>query len=102
MPEMNIGFFPDVGAAYFLNKAPGYTGRYAALTSKTFGAADVLYMEAAEYHIQTEQLVGVLEKLKEVDWHAGDVRKKSRIPVIGTCVSSERIRESREITTGNR
>lgn len=76
MPEMNIGFFPDVGAAYFLNKAPGYTGRYAALTSKTFGAADVLYMEAAEYHIQTEQLVGVLEKLKEVDWHADDVRKK--------------------------
>src|SRR5690625_5638728 len=27
MPEMNIGFFPDVGAAYFLNKAPGYVGR---------------------------------------------------------------------------
>src|SRR5699024_11582707 len=23
MPEMNISFFPDVGAAYFLNKAPG-------------------------------------------------------------------------------
>src|SRR5699024_521984 len=26
MPEMNIGFFPDVGAAYFLNKAPGHIG----------------------------------------------------------------------------
>src|SRR5699024_1550762 len=33
MPEMNIGFFPDVGAAYFLNKAPGHIGRYLALTS---------------------------------------------------------------------
>ena len=33
MPEMNIGFFPDVGAAYFLNKAPGYTGRFVALTA---------------------------------------------------------------------
>jgi len=33
MPEMTIGFFPDVGAAYFLNKAPGFVGRYLALTA---------------------------------------------------------------------
>ncbi|WP_170925685.1 enoyl-CoA hydratase/isomerase family protein, partial [Bacillus sp. S1-R1J2-FB] len=30
MPEMNIGFFPEVTAAYFLNKAPGCAGRYVA------------------------------------------------------------------------
>src|SRR5699024_10462740 len=32
MPEMSLGFFPDVGAGYFLNKAPGYYGRYLALS----------------------------------------------------------------------
>lgn len=42
MLEMNIGFFPDVGAAYFLNKAPGYVGRYVALTTKVLTATDVM------------------------------------------------------------
>ncbi len=31
MPEVGIGFFPDVGATYFLPRLPGKTGMYLAL-----------------------------------------------------------------------
>ena len=32
MPEVGIGFFPDVGGSYFLPRLPGETGLYLALT----------------------------------------------------------------------
>jgi enoyl-CoA hydratase/carnithine racemase len=32
MPEVAIGFFPDVGASYFLSRLPGAIGVYLALT----------------------------------------------------------------------
>lgn len=35
MPEVGIGFFPDVGAAYYLNKFPGCVGVYLAITGTT-------------------------------------------------------------------
>ncbi|QQK75002.1 enoyl-CoA hydratase/isomerase family protein [Salicibibacter cibarius] len=66
MPEMNIGFFPDVGAVHLLNQAPGYTGRYLALTSATIKAADVLYIGAAEHYVS--ELTDLLDKLHEIDW----------------------------------
>lgn len=68
MPEMTIGFFPDVGAAYFLNKAPGFVGRYLALTATQWKAADVLYMNAADHFILHENLSRFLDELEEVDF----------------------------------
>src|SRR5262249_5359630 len=43
MPEVGIGFFPDVGASYFLSRLPGQLGRYLALTGAQIRAADALY-----------------------------------------------------------
>ena len=40
MPEVGIGFFPDVGATWFLPRMPGELGTYCALTGERFGAAD--------------------------------------------------------------
>lgn len=65
MPEMNIGFFPDVGAAYFLNKAPGYIGRYLALTSTVIKADDVMTISAADHFMQSDDLENFLEKFKK-------------------------------------
>ncbi|KEK24000.1 enoyl-CoA hydratase/isomerase family protein [Bacillus gaemokensis] len=73
MPEMNIGFFPDVGAAYFLNKAPGQAGRYVALTASVLKAADVLYINAADYYMASETLPTFLTEVKNVNWHNQDV-----------------------------
>ena len=40
MPEVGIGFFPDVGATWFLPRMPGELGTYCALTGERLDAAD--------------------------------------------------------------
>lgn len=73
MPEMNIGFFPDVGAAYFLNKAPGYIGRYLALTASTIQASDVLYMNGADSYMASGKVEAFTQHLSEIDWHHSNI-----------------------------
>ncbi|WP_020060638.1 enoyl-CoA hydratase/isomerase family protein [Bacillus sp. 123MFChir2] len=73
MPEMNIGFFPDVGSAYFLNKAPGYIGRYLALTASVIKAPDALYINAADFYISSEKLNAFLNHIEQIDWHTKDI-----------------------------
>jgi enoyl-CoA hydratase len=51
MPEVKIGFFPDVGATYHLSRVPNELGTYLALTGNTVGAADMLYAGLAHAHI---------------------------------------------------
>src|SRR5262249_53801099 len=40
MPEVGIGFFPDIGATWFLPRLPGELGTYCALTGERLGAGD--------------------------------------------------------------
>ena len=47
MPECGIGFFPDVGATWFLPRMPGEIGMYLGLTGTRIGAADALYCGVA-------------------------------------------------------
>ena len=56
MPEVQIGFFPDVGTSYLLSRAPGYVGTYLALTGHRIGAADVIYCNLADAHIAADRL----------------------------------------------
>ncbi len=42
MPEVGIGFFPDVGATYFLPRLPGALGTYLGLTGARVGAGDAV------------------------------------------------------------
>src|SRR5271163_524371 len=51
MPEVAIGFFPDVGASFPLARAPGEVGTYLALTGERIGAADAIYCGLADIHI---------------------------------------------------
>ncbi|WP_339280986.1 enoyl-CoA hydratase/isomerase family protein [Lysinibacillus sp. FSL P2-0066] len=69
MPEMNIGFFPDVGAAYFLNQAPGYVGYYLALTASIIQAADILFAKGADCYMMSDQLNTFLAHIEQLDWH---------------------------------
>lgn len=43
MPETGIGFFPDVGASYFLSRLPGALGIYLGVTGIQLDAADARY-----------------------------------------------------------
>ena len=56
MPEVGIGFFPDVGAAFLLARAPGDLGTYLALTGQRLGAADALDCKLADIHVPADRL----------------------------------------------
>jgi len=43
MPETGIGFFPDVGATWFLSRCKNHIGIYMGLTSARLNAAESLY-----------------------------------------------------------
>jgi len=42
MPEVGIGFLPDVGGTWLLGRAPGQTGLYIGLTGERLAAADAI------------------------------------------------------------
>ena len=56
MPEVAIGFFPDVGASFLLARAPGYVGTYLALTGDRMNAADAIFCGFADVHIAAAKL----------------------------------------------
>jgi len=51
MPEVGIGFVPDVGGAYLLSRAPGALGLHAALTGAPFSGADAIAMGFADHYV---------------------------------------------------
>ena len=56
MPEVGIGFFPDVGATWFLPRMPGELGTYCGLTGERFDAADA----ARRGHCDPSHALGAL------------------------------------------
>jgi enoyl-CoA hydratase/carnithine racemase len=67
MPEVAIGFFPDVGASYFLSRLPGALGVYLALTGIQIRGVDALYCQLADVYLPPsaiESLTGDLTALK--------------------------------------
>ncbi|WP_374024794.1 enoyl-CoA hydratase/isomerase family protein [Mycobacterium sp. HNNTM2301] len=51
MPEVGIGFVPDVGGAFLLSRAPGGLGLHAALTGTPFSGADAIAMGFADHYV---------------------------------------------------
>jgi len=68
MPETSIGLYPDVGSSYFMNKIPGYIGRYLALTSKSINAVEALYAEVADYYIDSSSWDDLREAIIRRNW----------------------------------
>lgn len=56
MPEVGIGFIPDVGGTYLLSRAPGRLGLHAALTGAPFSGADAIAMGFADHFVPHDQL----------------------------------------------
>src|SRR5947209_10660927 len=70
MPEVGIGFFPDVGATYFLPRLPGKTGMYLALTGARANARDAVQPGLASKHISSilfGELAKALQEGKSAD-----------------------------------
>lgn len=63
MPETGIGFFPDIGASYFLPRLPGAIGMYLGLTGQRIDAADALYTGLATHFVPADKLDAVGDAL---------------------------------------
>ena len=74
MPEVGIGFFPDVGASFLLARCPGQTGTYLALTGDRMNAADAMYCGFADFHVATAKLAELPGALAECR-NAVDVKR---------------------------
>jgi enoyl-CoA hydratase len=51
MPQVGIGFLPDIGSTYFLPRLLGWTGIYLALTGCTIGPADAYRLRLVTHYI---------------------------------------------------
>jgi len=63
MPEVGIGFFPDVGATWFLPRMPGELGTYCGLTGDRFNAADGVHAGIATHRVSSVRIAELLDAL---------------------------------------
>ncbi|RIJ69355.1 enoyl-CoA hydratase/isomerase family protein [Nakamurella silvestris] len=56
MPEVTIGFVPDVGGTHLLSRRHRELGVHAALTSGRLGPADAITVGLADHYVPVEQL----------------------------------------------
>ena len=63
MPEVSIGFFPDVGATWFLPRLPGELGAYCALTGERLNAADGIAATIATHRVSSSRFADLADAL---------------------------------------
>jgi enoyl-CoA hydratase len=63
MPEVGLGFFPDVGGTWLLSRAPGEIGTYFGLTGQTMNGPDAVYAGFADAVVPSGKLAALRETL---------------------------------------
>ncbi|HXB80941.1 MAG TPA: enoyl-CoA hydratase/isomerase family protein [Bradyrhizobium sp.] len=66
MPEVGLGFFPDVGGTWLLSHSPGEIGTYFGLTGQTMNGPDAIYARFADAVVPSSQLPVLRNVLTEV------------------------------------
>ncbi len=65
MPEVGIGFFPDVGGSYVLPNLGGSFGMYLGLTGNKIEYGDALWSGIATHTVQAAYLPAIAEEIAE-------------------------------------
>jgi enoyl-CoA hydratase len=65
MPEVRIGFSPDVGGPYLLGRAPGEFGLHLALTADRIGAGDAIACGFADVAVRSALLPQLRRALRD-------------------------------------
>lgn len=63
MPEVGIGFFPDVGSMAYLARCPDFMGRYLALTGHKIDAADMMHAGLASDFMPSDAKENLIKTL---------------------------------------
>lgn len=66
MPETSIGYYPDCGLLFFLNKLGGELGLYFALTSARVSGYDAYRLGLATHYIPSNKLASLQDRLSEL------------------------------------
>ena len=59
MPEVGLGFFPDVGGTWLLARSPGEIGTYFGLTGQTMNGPDAVYAGFADAVVPSGKLASL-------------------------------------------
>jgi enoyl-CoA hydratase len=65
MPQVGIGFIPDIGGTYFLSRLPNGTGLYLALTGRSIGPGDAFRLGLVSHYIPSAHFHVVLDALAD-------------------------------------
>ncbi len=65
MPQVGIGFLPDIGGTYFLPRLFGWMGTYLALTGASIGPADAHRLRLVSHYIPSAQFGTIKEALAD-------------------------------------
>src|SRR5206468_12644936 len=63
MPEVGLGFFPDVGGTWLLSHSPGEIGTYFGSTGQTMNGPDAIHAGFADLVVPSGELAGLREAL---------------------------------------
>jgi enoyl-CoA hydratase/carnithine racemase len=86
MPETGIGFFPDIGASYFLNRCPGEIGMYLGVIGERIDGLDALYCGLATHYVPQAQWEALKKELLQVKNRedVSNILQKFHLPPSGT------------------
>lgn len=66
MPEMDIGFFPDVGTTFFLPRLDDKVGYYYALTGQVMSGLDSYMLGFATHYVPSERVELLINRLSSL------------------------------------
>lgn len=97
MPETGIGFYPDIGASYFLPRCSGKWGWYLALTGDKIAAKDALYLGLIDFVIDQHDFSSVVEQLTQIHFNSdahsqvSECLKKWQLPLQPSALSADQL-----------
>lgn len=84
MPEVGLGFFPDVGGTWLLSHSPGEIGTYFGLTGQTMNGPDAIYARFADAIVPSNTLAVLRETLVNLRAGVGFGEVKTVIDTFAT------------------
>jgi enoyl-CoA hydratase len=84
MPEVGLGFFPDVGGTWLLSRSPGDIGTYFGLTGQTMNGPDAVYAGFANAVVPAGKLAALREALTGIRAGASSADVKAVIDGFAT------------------
>ncbi|MCV3734898.1 enoyl-CoA hydratase/isomerase family protein [Rhizobium sp. TRM96647] len=82
MPETGIGFFPDVGASWFLTRKKGELGTCAALTGTQLSAGDAIAFGLADHCLPAAGLPALVDALARLPARASRANASAAIAAL--------------------